>query len=443
MISLFKNSFYTFITQVISQIISILAGIFLTRLLGPYDRGLYAIFQSDVGLFTTILGFSVNLALIYFIAQNVSFRKINKYSLIFTATTLILSLIAFLILNLTPFLHIIFHKDFDVEIYFAFFVVLILTQLNTVYTAYFQGIQNFNAVNKITLINSFLNFICYLTAYVLFKNYNIQIKFFEVILISVCINLLIFFLNVYFFKNIFLPEVKADFRRDIHFKDFFTYLLTNHISIVINFFNYRLIIWIVSYYLTPEEVGYFSLALGLGILATFLSNPLSQVLFPYLSNKENIAEKNDVFVLFARLHFSLVLPIALLVFCVSSLLIPFLYGSEFIPSVQIFNILIWGMVFSAQTKIMATFLLSINQSKYNLYGTIIGLVTNVFLSVILVRQYQLKGAAFATLLTYLVIFLVVFISLMCVGKLKKINVFFISLKDFYQIKSLLFKRKHL
>lgn len=443
MITLFKNSFFTLITQIVSQIISILAGIFITRLLGPYDRGLYAIFQSDVGLFLTIFGFSVNLALTYFIARKVSFKKIGLFSFKFTIITLVLSIFAFLILFFTPYLNIVFHEDFNPEVYITFFVVLLLSQINTIYTAYFQGIQNFNVINIISLCNSFLNLLLYFTAYTLSVNYNFQVKFLEVILISAFINIVVFFFNIYFFKKIFTSELKAEFEKDITFKEFFNYLLINHMSIIINFFNYRLIIWIVSYYLTPQEVGFFSLALGLGIIATFFSNPLSQVLFPYLTDKENNQEKIDTFVLYARLHFSLIFPLVLVIFCFSSIIIPFLYGKEFSPSVAVFKILIWGMILSGQTKIIATYLLSINQSKYNLYGTIIGLITNVISSIILVKDHQIIGAAFSTLLTYLSIFMTAYLSMIYVGKVKKINLFFLSWKDFQQLKNLLFIKKNI
>ena len=50
-----KSIQYTIFTQIPTQIFGIIAGIFITRLLGPEGRGVYAIFYADVALFSTLL----------------------------------------------------------------------------------------------------------------------------------------------------------------------------------------------------------------------------------------------------------------------------------------------------------------------------------------------------------------------------------------------------
>ncbi|HIP31151.1 MAG TPA: hypothetical protein EYG86_00170, partial [Crocinitomicaceae bacterium] len=63
-----KSAVYTFLTQIPTQLFGIISGIFITRMLGPEGKGIYAIFYADISLFITILGFSINTAIIHYLA---------------------------------------------------------------------------------------------------------------------------------------------------------------------------------------------------------------------------------------------------------------------------------------------------------------------------------------------------------------------------------------
>ena len=67
--SISKSAIYTILTQIPAQIFGVIAGVFITRILGPEGRGVYALFFADISLLSTILGFSVGTAITFYIAN--------------------------------------------------------------------------------------------------------------------------------------------------------------------------------------------------------------------------------------------------------------------------------------------------------------------------------------------------------------------------------------
>ena len=100
--SISKSAIYTILTQIPAQIFGVIAGVFITRILGPEGRGVYALFFADISLLSTILGFSVGTAITFYIAnKKIAREKTIGISLLFSLVTILLSFIVLLIwLNL-------------------------------------------------------------------------------------------------------------------------------------------------------------------------------------------------------------------------------------------------------------------------------------------------------------------------------------------------------
>ena len=78
--SLFKNSFDSFWTSVVSIIVNFLIGVFLARLLGPEGKGGYDLFAATGELLIMALGFSLPSGIIYVIAlSSASIHKMMRW----------------------------------------------------------------------------------------------------------------------------------------------------------------------------------------------------------------------------------------------------------------------------------------------------------------------------------------------------------------------------
>lgn len=439
--SVSKNATYSVLTQIPTQIFGIISGIFITRILGAEGRGLYAIYYADISLFTTLLDFSIITALIYFSAsKKITEPKIIGIASVFSILTVLLTALILVIWLNTPYSSLLFPKMIiKWQFILLFFIFIVISQINTIYSGLFQGIQKFNIVNKVLFFNSVSNLSLFGLAYFLHVFGYFKIDFFIVL----CIGLFVILINCIqwhnHFRKHFSYTVDLNLNWKTEIKPFFQFMGLGHISNIINFFNYRLVLWILAYKLTDKDVGIFSLAAGLTQMLYFISTPLSQVLMPFLSSEEHERKKQQ-FQKFARVHFTLVLILGAAGAIMSPLLIPILYGSEFNDAAILFEIMLIGILLSCQTKIFASYLLSDGRVVLNLYATIIGFLLTLSFNFTLIDAYGLWGAAVAQTLSLFGIFLFVYVAIYTFAKIGTTNLFIVNFNDIRYVWSK-FKRK--
>jgi O-antigen/teichoic acid export membrane protein len=425
-----KSVAYTILTQVPTQILGIISGIFITRILGASGRGLYAIFYADVGLFNTFLGFSITTAIIYFLsAKKLTFNKILGISTIISMASIFLSIIILVIWLQLPITELLFPSNYISWEYIVWFLLFLsATQVNSVYSGFFQGVKDFRVVNIVTLINSIINIVVYGSVFIIdyFNFYKIGLL--EILFLALFVLLINSLQWQMYFRKQFRYSFDFKFNWATDISPFVKYMGLGHLSNIINFFNYRLVLWILAYYLTDADVGIFALAAGLTQMLTFISNPLSQVLLPFLSS-ETSNSRIQTFLKFARFHFSLILILALIGAIIAPILIPFLYGAEFNASIIPFEILLGGALFSCQSRIFAGFLMADNKVKINLWATIIGFLLTISFNFILIKNFGIIGAAWSSFITYMGIFLFIYGAMLFYVKIPKYNLFLINWND--------------
>jgi O-antigen/teichoic acid export membrane protein len=422
-----KSAFYTFLVQIPTQIFGIIAGIFITRMIGAEGRGLYAIFHADLSLFTTLLGFSISTTITYYIAnKKLTEEKVLGITFLFSLITIIGSILILLFWINLPFADLLFpEENLTLPFILLFVLYILMNQINTVYSAYFQGAKKFKVINRVMLVNSILNVLIYGIAFTLHYTEFYLIGLYDVLFIG----LVIILINVmqwhyhYIKEHSYNYSFKLSWAQDV--KPFFTFMGLGHLSGIINFFNYRLVLWILVYYLDNEQVGYFSLAFGLTQMLTFVSNPLAQVLFPVLCSEEQ-DKRHSTFVSFSRAHFSVLMLMSFVGLIIAPFLIPLLYGSEFYHSTIPFQIILIPTLFSCQTKIFTTYLFAEGRINTILWATVTGFLCTLAFNFILIKNFGIEGAAVSTSITFLGIFFFIYIALLIVGALPSKNLFILT-----------------
>lgn len=432
MSGLAKSTIFTVLTQIPTLILGIVAGVFITRMLGPEGRGLYALFYADIALFSTVLGFSINTAITYFRAKEVfSEKTLLSVSVLFSLITVVLSLIILAIWLNLPFANLFLPTGHITTAYVLLFVVFILLgQVNTVYSALFQGVRRFDIVNKVLLINSLFNILLFGLAFILHNYKIVQIGLEEVLSIAGFILLLNAFQWHRHFNKSFSYQMDLRLKWKSEIKPFFSFMGLGHLSNIINFLNYRLVLWVIAYYLDSGQIGIFSLGVGLAQLLNFISNPLAQVLMPFLS-AEKEKQRIDIFSKFARLHFTIVLCLGVVGIFIAVPLIPIVYGEEFKESGKVFYLIMTGVLFSTQTKQLAGFFISSHKIHINLYATTVGFALTFGFNIWFVRDYGIYGAAIAQSITYIGIFLFVYGAMLKFTDFKVKNIFIITRSDIH------------
>ena len=104
------------------------------------------------------------------------------------------------------------------------------------------------------------------------------------------------------------------------------------------------------------------------------------------------------------------LSIAVVVVLMSKIIIRILAGSGYEGASRILQILIVGFSIEGTFKILTSNVLAaLKRVKYNFIISIITIIFDVIFNIIFIKRFQIYGAAYATLLTELIVSIVSFI----------------------------------
>lgn len=429
-----RSTLWTIMSQLPAHVFGILAGVFITRILGPEGRGLYAIFYTNTILFCTVFGFSITNSIVFFTAnERISRERLKAIIVVLLMATFLLSVFT-VIAWLQSGYGDLFLPDATptVSLLILFLITILTTQVNAAFTAFFQGLRHFRIVNLILILNGIYGFVAFLIAYIMHTRDYYHFDLTGIVYIS----LVILMLNTVHWLVYYLRHERIKFRFHVSlkqdFRTFFRFTLMNHLSNILHFFNHRMIVWFIAFYLDNWKLGIFSLGMGLAQLLYLFSNPLTLVLESFLSSEET-KNRGELFSRFSRIQFTAVLIVCVLAALISPFVVPLIYGGDFHSSVAILNVIMIGVIMSCQSGIISSFFLASNQLRHNLISSAIGVLVTIAFAPVLIEKYQIMGAAFAQVLTYLSIFIYLLIAVRIKGNVD-FNLFVITRSDIRFIK---------
>jgi len=435
-LSLNKNILTTFLTQIPVIILSFITGVFIARTIGVDGKGILSIFLANIQLIALFTGFSINSGIVYFISsKKIDYNKVLGICVyIFLLSLLLGGIVVFIPGKIES---LLFPDNYS-SIYYKLYLYLsfIITLINTIFIGILQSKKRYSLINSIAIVNSLFGVIVftviYFTNYIdLFEDKMDNVLFYTLIIISVNTLLYTF---MYIRKDRVVPNLKLSIKTEL--KPFFKYIGVVYISQVINFFNYRLDIWFVNSYNGVEQLGLYSLAVNLSQMLLVVSNPIANVLFPYLTSETNKEKNINILSFFSRINISFLLLIGAFFYFIGAFFIPIIYGVGFGGSVEAFKIMIIATFFLGASKVFSTYLASVNQINYNLLATIIAFIVTIVLNIILIPVYGIIGASITSLLAYFSIFVVVFLRTTYLNNSIFVNWFIIKKNDFKQINML-------
>lgn len=409
---LVKNIINSVLTQVPVFLLGIVSGVFSTRILGEEAKGVFSLFQANYLLFVMLFSFGIQTGIVYFVSS-------KKYSEQIVAG---LSFAVFTVCSvlLTGMLLTAYYMDFSSYFFpegynslpyvFSVVVLFILTFFNNLITSFFQAHSMFSIINRISLINSVVNAILFSIVYffILNRDFDPSERFDYVLILTgflVFINSLVW-LVLYLNKINVKPKMNNITFKIV--KSIMGYSMLIYLGIFVNFFNYRLDLWIVNYYLDEKELSYYSLAANIVQIILYLSVTITSVVLPKLSNA-NDERRLEIFIYLSRFAFSFFFLLVAVAFFVSSFVIPFAYGEEFAPTVIPFQILLVGALFSCTTQMFSVLIVSSGKNIFNVIACSIGLMFTVVFDIYLIPNFGINGAAIATLTSYFAIFAISYI----------------------------------
>lgn len=396
----FQNMGWAFAGRIFSLIMSFFVGALVARYLGPQRYGVLNYAISFVGLFIFLTSFGID---------NILVRELLKYknkedTLINTAFILKL-LGGFLVIILTTLASILFKNDsYTTTLIFIYSLHLIFVSLNITDT-YFQSIVKL----KYSFVAQFISTIAVsiLKLYFVFVGFGtgwfILALVFETS-VSSLIMLSIFYKNgrsINFTFNTLLAKKLV--------RDSWPFILTSAFFLIYTKIDQVMIGKMID----TTSLGIYSVGVKLAELWSFIPAIICGVMFPAIAN----AKLSDQQLYKQRLKKLLILIIsislffAILQFIFAKFFVIYIFGQAYLESTIILKIYTWAGVVISTITVMQQYLVIENKAKIIMLSSLTGAVSNIILNLILIPNFGIVGSAWATIISYSLIPIIIGISL--------------------------------
>jgi len=393
-----RDATFTIGTRFILLILQAIWAVLIARLLGPEARGEFGLLITVPTLVALFLDFGIGTSNAYLIAQ----RKVAPAEIVENSLflTLVLGATIYLLFwCLAPFISSTFLNN-ENQLYFRIVIAGIPFILAFRYfIGVLQGEKRFLIYNASHLLTPSILVILFLSLHRIF-HFGVP----DALTAWVVAWLITSIFAVYHVTK------KTKFKLNLHFEVLtkslrFSYKV--YLAEIVSLLNYRITFLIVGYFcsikvLQSKDPGYFVVAITVAEALWAIATSVQVVILPRFvqSSKERMADlvpravRNVLFLTSIGI-FTLRL--------LDPLLIPFVFGYDYLPTLEPLHILYIGILVAGGSKILGTYFLGIGQPEINAYFNFAGLISNLLACWLLIPVFGLAGAALSVSIGYLVV----------------------------------------
>ena len=371
--------------QVFKILLGIISNIVIVRYLAPEDLGLLSYvlsFSIIVSHFTT---FGTHEPTVELLTQNK-----ENHNLIMGSSCVVKVLGSLLGLFLfTPF---IFYSSYDLKIK-AYILLLIIFQSFKVFDTIYEFLLTSLNLSKIAAYRAYLSsFLTFLRAVLIYFthqwDYVIWLVYLEMFLLAV----------VYIF--IYLKEKGSILEWSFTKEKVYTILEMSFPIFILTASTFAIIRTdqiMISYLLSFEENGYYSISSRLIESILFLPITISCVYYPAMIEKkkeeERVAKVGEMYCILFVLALAQVAFLSIF----GPYIIPLLFGEKYIPAIEPFMVNIWSLIFIYWNLGRLKAAPTLNTKWAHISVLVTSLALSIILNWILIPKFGLKGAAFTTI----------------------------------------------
>ena len=207
-----------------------------------------------------------------------------------------------------------------------------------------------------------------------------------------------------------------------------------HIGNLLSFINYKADIFLVNFLLSPLAAGIYVISVQLCERLWIFSQSISTVLLPRLSElSKNEDVRQELTPLIARLTLFATFIGAIVLAIIGLPLIGLIFGSQYSGVYTPLLILLPGIVLFSASRIVASDLAARGRPELNMYIAFAIVPCNVVGNILLIPEYGLAGAAFATTFAYIIHLLLTLVMYNNITKVPILNVLIVQSEDLKKI----------
>lgn len=391
-----RNIFFKAAAEILSRLIYLGFFIFMARKLGAGDFGLFSFAFSFAGIFAILIDPGLNIMLMRDIARDRALAR-SYGDNIFTLKT-ILSLITIILVWIS--VGLLGYDHFTLQVVLGMGVILILNCFLDFFISIFNAHEKMEYDAAVKIINKFL------------------ISFFgsgALIFGSGLIGLLTWMsigsamaviISYHFVKKI-ITKLSMAFDRHL-LKELLRKALPLALMMIFSAIYFKVDIVMLSMFKTGNaEIGRYAAAIRLIEILNVIPAIFVGGIFPIMASQygERNTELEATFKQTFRLLLLIVIPIVATTVIFSKEIIGMIYGGDYMNSEEALRILIWTSFFIFPNVLLTNLIITTNKQTLNAVFTFMCLCLNILLNAVLIPRYGSKGAAIATVVTDMALFL--------------------------------------
>lgn len=385
-----RNSLVTLIARFGVLILLVGINAIIGRTIGPPGKGLVSLISMVAGFLAALATFGFEYANVYFLGKDRSLTGpiiTQNLFLLFGVTLIVVPALIYAGKWLSP---LILKAIPSVYWTYALIAVPFMIVVRLSLTL-FQGLEDFTHFNSLEVIR-FLGYLvlAFLILVLLKRGMRGGV---ELVLSQAIAGSIFGFLLI-------LHRRLAPRRMNLSLlKSSFSLGIRAHIGQVLQFFNYRLDLFLVNFYLGVSAVGLYAASVGIGELLWHLPSALSLTLFPRAAG---LPEDESAFfsAKVLRTSTALIFIGAIAIVFLGGILLELIYGRPFRRAYPALILLIPGIVSFSVAKISIGFLHGRGKPLYGTLLTLFSLFFTVILDILLIPRWGIEGAAAASSLVY-------------------------------------------
>ncbi len=387
--SIFKNTGWLSVSQVITSICAFLWTIIIARYLGVSDYGIVSFAIS----FTGLLGIVMDLGISTYITREIAKHKnlVRKYFNNIFFFKLILATILLFLSGLI--LYVMGYSHLTIIVTLIFTIELIFMSMTTFLNGVFQAFEKV----KYQAIGAILNSSFLLIGILITLGFDLGV-------ISIALAYTIAY-SIYF-SYMFLAYTKTFGRTNLEMDtDFIKQVITKSIPFGLTNFFYSIYfsidIVMLSYLTGDYATGLYKSAYNIINVFTTFFVVYQSVIFPVMSKffKESQNLIKISYELSVKYLLLIIIPLSVGIFFYARPIVDLIYSNQYSLASAPVRILIWTVSFLFVNGAAAVLLNSIDKEKTVTKIYIIAAIFNVCLNLILIPRFSYEGAAIATVLS--------------------------------------------
>jgi O-antigen/teichoic acid export membrane protein len=382
-------------SQIISRVIQLVIFVYLARVLGKSEFGIFSFGLAFAFLFVIIADFGLSTLIIREMSRDK--KSASKYFSNSIIIKLLLSAITFVFAY--SFLNIVGYSE---EVKIIAYIMLGFTLIQSFTELHFAVFRAFERMHYDAFIKILRMLILMGAIFYLIKNnYGLLASSLAFLATESVILIIAFFIT-------YTRFIKISFEFDYGFsKKLLKKSSLFCLSLIFSSLYMHIDIIMLSKMRSTAEVGIYSAAANMVIALIFIPLMYANSIYPvlsrfYMTSKDSLKlayEKSFKFMLI------LGLPIAAGIFILSDKIILLLYGKAYIESAIALSILSGYLLLKFLNPVTGYTLMSINRQRSRLFSQGLSALINIILNLILIPLYGFAGAAVATLITEIIFFI--------------------------------------